>query len=314
MERRYYTIPEAAEQAECTIGDIHHYIQTGQIEAALYSTQRQFFVVMLDQTTGSNIGVGTVYYQGLILPHQGWIRAILENNKIVLSVTASPLELSNLTHYSQDNPFRDNCLPDNIKNWNPERFDMRNQSLMLCPLPRQARTTISAIGDLIDKTLFQFDEYKDKKEAKEFRKDLDGIRYVFNYEKNGNFALNDLRLTKEMLFCLNSDNKLNTENSPNHLDKLPWCDSKQSPSRIDEVLERLVIDHGLKATGQIWKVLINDVANESFVYDRNEAIDQIDDLSLEWLTRSGESKQMKYKTFTNKISDIRGFYITNNLF
>ena len=299
MDRDYYTVPEAAAILDCKPEDIYHLLETNRLAAAVYSKQRKYCITTWDSEEGACIGHGTTYYRGLLLPYQSWIISLIENKEFVLSSTGEPLQTNQLTNYTTENPFLEAYLPSQISKWEPVILENLPNSIELLPFPLQRKTGLSTIAEMIDHHLLKpkEDEPDRKESIKEYRDSMKSIRYSFNYKENGTFTVDDIRLTKEALKSLSAPEE-----------ELPWCNSKKKHTAIDPVIERLYKDGKSKTVKQLWGSLRKDHDSEQFRYDPDEVISVIDAVALEWIITSGIEKQMKYKTFTNKISDIRMYY------
>jgi hypothetical protein len=316
-QRDYHTIQEAAIQIDCSEADIYHWISTNQIEAMLYTDQRQFIATSWNDEKEIWEGNGTVYYRGLLSADSSWIKHLLDHKEIILITQAIPLEPNEYNDYSIQCPLKEEILPEEISAWEPYKFDDIVGFIQLSPFPAQIRNKYSLFSDNLNNVLALIDS---KKSGTVRNNDgIDIPRYYFNYELNGSYVIDDLRLTNAVVERLV---KLADKDSPGvigstktgkaDLGQLPWSESKSKFSEINAIIERLFRDQGNKQCKTLWRALEKDISDEQFRYNIHEIV-TIGLDSLEWKNLSGKLSEMKYKTFCNKISAIRSFYLLKDL-
>lgn len=319
-QRDYYTIEEAASQVGCSVDDIYHWISTKRIEAVLYTNQRQFMATSWNEESQIWEGNGTVDYRGLLSVDSSWITLLLDHDEVILITQAIPLEPNDYSNYSLQCPFQEETLPEDISIWEPYELDDIIEAIQLCPIPTQTRNRFSLLSDSVINTFSSIGliDTNDSK-TKEYKSNIDIPKYDFNYALNGKYTLDDLRLTNfvvERLVQLTKGDKSwtigNTKTGEADLKQLPWCESKSKFREIDAVIERLFRDQGNKQCKILWRALEKDINSELSRYDIHDIV-TIGLDSLDWKNLSGKLSQLKYKTFCDKISAIRGFYSLKDL-
>lgn len=320
-QRDYYTIEEAASQVGSSMDDIYHWLSTNRIEAVLYTNQRRFIATSWNEESQIWEGNGTVNYRGLLSVDSSWITHLLDHDEVILITQAIPLEPNEYSDYSIQCPFLEEILPEEISAWEPYELDDIIDAIQLCPLPTQTRNRFSILSDTVINTISSLglSDTKDPKTA-EYTSNIDIPKYDFNYALNGKYALEDLRLTNAVVDRLAQITKGdkswaigNVKTGEADLDQLPWSESKSKFSEINAIIERLFRDQGNKQCKTLWRALEKDISGELFHYDIHEIV-TIGLDSFEWKNLSGELSEMKYKTFCNKISEIRRFYSLKDLF
>lgn len=316
MERDYYTIKEAAEYLECPESVITHYLETGKIGAVIYSNRRPFLVESYDEEKEEWEGIGVVHYRGLLSIEPHFITSLLDEEEIVLDKRSVPLKPNEYKDFSTEYPFTDNALPPDITSWNPEKSDISIKTVSLIPLPEQSRDKFELFAELTTEI------------SKAFRdKDIDygelksrEYTYHFKYKENGTYLKSDIRLLSKTVSKLNNvinGNgilELDHQGIPtDNLDYLPWCDSLTKPRRIYEVIERVFRNLGNEKAKTLWNALERDHnEREKPLYDPNDIIIEISFPSIDWRTLDGKPVDITFKTFANKISDLRKFYKSIN--
>jgi hypothetical protein len=130
-------------------------------------------------------------------------------------------------------------------------------------------------------------------------------KYNLNYSANGTFRIEDLRISEIDLDKLIKESE--QESQPKEI--LPWCNSKARPRRIDMVIERLFSKNLELPNRKLWNLLKLDHDNDDPVYDIEHIIDGIDSRSLDWAKIDETSRPLSFKSFENRLSDIRKFYL-----
>lgn len=319
-ELDYYNIEQAANHLGCREDELIHFIETDRIEAALLSKQHQYILLDWDEEIENWIGSGTVFYRGLILPHPSWIKSILEKGEIVLNRPVTALNQENLSNHSFHNPFYGELFPEIIATWVSAPLNENLEEIIICPLPTQKPNGLYALHNLTETVQAVAKSYnpnlKDIKPESDYPKPEP---YIFDFEDNGYFELADIRLTLQTVLGLkgilsgdNAPGQESPESAPSsNQNQLSWCKSKKS-SRIDEVFERLFQQNRNSSAKELWKILENDRASDLNTYDINEIIETMD-ISIEWKTQKGRLSELKTRTFDNKLTEIRRFYIRNQL-
>ena len=207
-------------------------------------------------------------------------------------------------------------MPPDIVVWSPEKPDISSESIFLIPLPEQSRDKFDLFSELtteVSKAFrnedIDYEEFKSRK-----------YTYHFKYKENGTYFRNDIRLLNETVSKLNSvinENgilELDHQGLPTeNLDYLPWCDSMKKPRRIYQVIERVFRHLGNQKTKTLWNALERDHnEREKPVYDPNDIIIEISFPTIDWQTLDKKPADITYKTFENKISDLRKFYKSIN--
>ncbi|MBL4571852.1 MAG: hypothetical protein JKY86_02110 [Gammaproteobacteria bacterium] len=316
-QRDYHTIQESAIQIGCSEADIYHWISTNQIEAVVYTDQRQFIATTWNDEKEIWEGNGTVYYRGLLSVDSSWIKHLLDHKEIILITQAIPLEPNEYNDYSFQCPFKEEILPEEISAWEPYKFDDIVEVIQLSPFPAQIRNKYSSISDNLNNVLALINSKYS--ETVRNTDETDIPKYDFNYDFNGSYVIDDLRLTNVIVERLakladkdSSEVFGTTKTGKADLGPLPWSESKSKFSEINAIIERLFRDQGNKQCKTLWRELEKDISDELFRYDIHEIV-TIGLDSLEWKNLSGNLSEMKYKTFCNKISAIRRFYLLKDL-
>lgn len=316
MERDYYTIKEAAEYLNCPENDIYHFLETGKVGAVIYTNRRPFLVESFNEDKNQWEGLGTVHYRGLLSVKPYFITTLLDEGEVILDKRAVPLKPNEYKGFSNKYPFDNDALPPDLAAWSLEKPDIPRKSVFLIPLPEQSRDKFEFISELtteISKAFrnedIDYEEFKSQK-----------YTYHFKYNENGTYLINDIRLLKETVSKLNNvinENgilEFDHQGLPtDNLNYLPWCNSMKKPRRIYEVIERVFRHLGNEKAKTLWNALERDHnENEKPLYDPNDIIIEISFPTIDWQTLDKKSSDIAYKTFENKISDLRKFYKSIN--
>tara|TARA_R110001606_G_scaffold274651_1_gene423064 strand:- start:1529 stop:1849 length:321 start_codon:yes stop_codon:yes gene_type:complete len=87
------------------------------------------------------------------------------------------------------------------------------------------------------------------------------------------------------------------------------CENKANPTNIDKVVERAFISNKSLSSKGIWKLLHREYKGKEKSFDLDQVIEKMDSDCIEWLKKDFETKTLLYKTFENRVSTIRKFYV-----
>lgn len=298
MDRKYYTIVEAGEKIDGSAEDIIHYIETNQLEGRLLVKNKHYLFMHWEPENGL-IARGTFFFSGLLAVDKTWIKQLLDVKKIILNKRANPHYITELRQFSSENPFTSGRLPDGVKNWEglPESELGKKLPYML-PMPAEVISTKHMMAEMLEKiqAIQNTPPTIDKNNVPEFN---------FNFSANGTFIIEDLRISEIDLDKLRKQDKAKSD----EVENLPWCDSKAKSRRIDMVIERLYRINYELPNRKLWHVLEIDCKKENPVYDTEQIIDGMDARALDWAKVDETTRPLTFKSFENRLSDIRRFYV-----
>ncbi|MEH6348365.1 MAG: hypothetical protein V7785_24940 [Bermanella sp.] len=325
IKRLYYTLDQAADSLEkYNIEDLMHFIETDQIPAVIFCKGKKFAAVRKASDKIDWVAHGFCYYSGLLSVHKSWIKSLWEKGSIVLNKASYPLNRQNIQNWSKRYPYKHESLKVGFNAWHPlELHEIPPTELYLIPFAVEG---VSIVG-MIDKFAESISKpsgimingqpvSEPKKEIwKSELKERD--RFAYSFIENGKFTIDDLRLTSEVVERLGvkkssisvggGDSKPSKVES--ELNSLPWNDSQKGGARINEPLERLFRYSPNQPAKNYWRLLREEYEQ----FDPDKVIEQVTNGEIHWYTRSDEPKVMAYKTFENKISNIKKFYRENRI-
>jgi len=275
VNRQYYTIQEAALNADCSEDDIYHFIETDQLQVTLYTKQRQFCVASKN-TNNQFVIHGTAWYRGLISVHNSWIKSLLENGKITLNRIGTPLTLKELAHYTPKFPFSTEKLPDSIEACAPCPItSLSDSKLYLLPAPTEIMDTSHVLKEML---LSLSDKDNPAKRMAKYRESTS--KTVFDFTKNGSFELADMRISEaafeSLSELLNKKDSKHAESPAQTVEanfSLAWCNKKANVRRIDPVIERVYQAFPNAPSSVMWEKLMEDCQHEDSRYDIEGVID-----------------------------------------
>lgn len=298
MDRKYYTVSEAGEKIGGSEGDIYHYIETNQLKGCLLSPSKRYVLMYSEEEKGL-VARGTALFRGLLSVHPSWIKSLIEKESITLTKWATPSLFTDLSHFSSENPYTHEYLPEPINSWLPTPLSgLKKEGLLLLPAPEQ----ITNNSYMFTKALENLEMFKGSESSLPIKSDK-MPQYVFNFKVNGEFKLADLRISE-----LEIDNLLQ-EKQPalEIIEHLPWCSSKARPRRIDMVIERLLRKNPDLPSRKLWSLLEIDYKKDDPVYDTEQIIDGMDSSALDWAKVDENTRPLSFKSFENRLSEIRKF-------
>lgn len=314
MDLEYYKIEQAARKLDCEPDEIEHLLETGKLRAHLYSNAKKFLVIQ--QGTEASSGLGIATYSGLIKFHESYTQPLLHNKKIAITgriVLQSP---ENISQWTQKHPFKSDASLFNIgiNTWAPISTEQvtESNSLLALPLPTESagsmRMAMKALN-MLSKNQPDLSSSETPQDPEQFPE------FSYSYLENGQFDISSLRITQENLDRLTSLIEKNKSqlNALLQESNLPWCDSKEKASRIDRVIERLFSANASKQARAIWLILMADYELDTPAFDTQHVIQAMDEDAIEWLTSEGYESEIRFKSFSNKLSTLRKYYESNNL-
>ncbi|MFM2480348.1 hypothetical protein [Celerinatantimonas sp. YJH-8] len=135
-----------------------------------------------------------------------------------------------------------------------------------------------------------------------------GVKKVYHIEPQSfQVKFSDLGISREALDTLDREVNGESEASAEPLQPEPiaFGNPVNRNHIINQILERLVANHLAATAGKLWLTLQEDIESETFAYDKNEDIRDMDEKALVWIDGYKNERTMSRKTFDNHVSDIR---------
>jgi hypothetical protein len=298
VDSKHYTVSEAGEKIGGSESDIYHYIETNQLKGSLLSPSRRYVLMYSEEEKGL-VARGTALFRGLLSVHPSWIKSLIEQESITLTKWATPSLFTDLSQFSSENPYTHEYLPEPINSWLPTPLSkLKKEGLLLLPAPEQTASN----SYLFTKALENLEMFKDLDPSLPINSDK-MPQYVFKFNVNGAFKLTDLRISELEIDTLLQEKQPALE----IIEHLPWCSSKAKPRRIDMVIERLYRMNPNLPSRKLWHLLEIDYTRDDPLYDIEQIIDGMDSNSLDWAKVDENTRPLTFKSFENRISDIRNF-------
>ncbi|MFT4574414.1 MAG: hypothetical protein ACI85E_001621 [Marinomonas primoryensis] len=313
MDLDYYTLPQAAQKLNESEDVLLHLIQTKKLKALLYSTNRKFIVI--SRSRGEYIGHALCWYRGLVSAHESWIFELLEKSTIVVNVAVHLLENDNISNWVKYHDYKgQDDLQQVFADWTPRKNNSADneQATLAIPYGKEHERVAYQFANMINEIAIPYYEIKNKPISESLKQtSLDkGVRYGYNYQENGTFSLEDLRITHSDLFSI--DTAL-TPSLSRELDKksnhqLPWYDTQKNPHEFHAALEKLFAENRKLS----FKNLLRELEQNTQQYLHPGCTVTID-LNLDWEDKTGKTRTMELVSVEKRISEIRVYYRKNNL-
>lgn len=304
MKLSYYTIEQAARSLECETDELEHFIFTGALKAQLYSNLKMF--VVRRKVEGRHIGTGIAKYEGLVLVRESYLRQLLQKENVVIDSWLGLMQPVNIrTWYEHHGCNEDDFMKAiGISSWEPDKLKkVSEQSVIIAkPFPNERQNPFF----LFSKALETFAENKGEK--LELAAPVQERSYY--YKEHGSFTRDNIRITHYDLeqfrqFQLEQNSQL----EPAHVkNQLLWCKSKRRSTRVDPVIERLFRSNPKASAKILWSMLEHDMETDEPEFDIDQTVRVIEGLALEWNNTNNNVSELMFKTFSNKISELRKFY------
>jgi hypothetical protein len=307
VELNYYTIEQAARKLECMPDEIEHLILTDEIEAQLYSNLKKFIV--LEKVGEQLFGKGIATYEGLIKTRNSYTRQLVQKQKITIDVLVALMQPQNIRNWNKNHHYKsdDFMRTGNIFSWAPYELAQAREPTRLLAIPMLHEGP--GMLNFFNKAL----EAIAKNQGRNTNGDIKlepAPEYSYSFHQHGKYEYAALRITHADLTKYIEARQSSHETMPKIEAEiaLPWCDSKKKHSRIDPVIERLYKSDTAASAKSLWNKLENDYELDEPLLDSNHVIQAMDGLVLDWKNRNKGISELQFKTFSNKISEIRIFY------
>tara|TARA_R110002167_G_scaffold45324_3_gene136215 strand:- start:7728 stop:8681 length:954 start_codon:yes stop_codon:yes gene_type:complete len=315
MNRDYFTLEAASREVNRTEEELLFLVETRALRASLYVKKRKFCVLAKHAETGRANYVGTSVYRGLALISDEDQLDLVEKGKAIVRILI-PTGIVNEAEIDKVNPFKEAIGPCGGIRWRYlEREALDNLTFYLHTFPVEKIKTASLIYKAV-KLFSEFENDSDPSAEKKIHNNdpltEKGLAYSYDITRNGEYSLADLRFRGEDLEKANLFvSKKSTINSTETSDqvRLLWCENKVNPTSIDKVVERAFISNKSLSSKGIWKLLHREYKGKEKSFDLDQVIEKMDSDCIEWLKKDFETKRLLYKTFENKVSTIRKFYV-----
>ena len=311
MDMDYYRLEDAAKATNLSETELRYMIETEQLPVALYSKKRPYIVIGAGAGSDELSCLGVTHYRGIVHPSkqmdiidilesgEGIIKGVLSDKVIPADQITFKFPLSKQGAY--------------YRIWKGEEGYPDAIRFYLIPLPVESETnsiprTASELKETVRDPNGVFTPFLDVLASRYSGKPT----YQYDYAKNGTFCRDDIRLTKKALIA----KKLLASKATNYLTKqsldteeqLAWCSSKARHTQVDRVIERAYLSDPEVQVKVHWNAIKKDSRLPTRKYDSDHIITEVGDDCMYWLTKKGEEKPLSFRTFSNKLAELRRFY------
>lgn len=296
----YYTLSEAQELLSLRETELLFAVEKGELTPVVITASRPMLVVTRSET-GAWTGHATCTYRGPLVMHKQTIKRLLDEERFRLRTsTAIPLEYGDISGWSTDYPFKKQTPHGPIKAWNPRALaELQPYSFGVTPLPREFQPVTNMFGDMLAKMAAVSPEMNEVYRETTLQNGpkpagLDTLE--LDFDSRSAFSREDLRIPKSEI-----DKRLNltTKASPNSLP------AEERENQLHDLIYRvLAANPGIKAKAA-WRLIEEDHALESPVYDSDDIIEVIDTDSIQWRSRYGKSQSLAWGSFQTLLPRLR---------
>ena len=316
LKRDYYTIEETANSiGGYSLNDIYHFIETRKIKPALYTAKRRYIAVTWDTKSRQLTAHATCLYQGLLQTHNDNIDNLLDKGIITLRTASKPLSPDNISHWDARYPYKNKKPNLAFLTWHscPSiNESILKESIYLIPFATERKSLLRAFQEALEISAKTSTIASDllKKNQLVNNEASETQNYTYNFQENGTFSKDSLRLTQENIATL-TDKKKTINNPIKHISEepSPWSTSKKGGDLINEKIEHTYRQNHTEPTTQLWRKM-ETLYNENHF---DSVIDRITPDEISWVSRKKVEKITTYNAFEKKVSQIRVFYRKNNI-
>lgn len=303
MEMDYFNLEDAARVTGCRESELLYLVENEKLLASLWSKKREYCVLIKSdnpEQKGFSF-VGTTSYRGILHVPFPILHDVIESGQaqVKLCICREGISAEDIQF---TNPFKSPKGPFN--GWKKLESPQNQRFQFLYPLPTESETLNSQLSRMVQSTQASLPESQN-----EIKAILDPLAsmgngdpvYRYDYSVNATFLTGNIRFTRQ---SLERAGLLEVKKVQNNV-KLSWCESNGRHTPMDKVLERLFIGNPKKVNKELWKELQKADGNGENRYDTDAIIIAMGGDSIDWFDKDGSSKQLKFKTFKNKLSGIR---------
>ncbi len=304
-----YPLTEASEILGMSLTELKYHIETGDIQAVLYTKPRR---MLLFGNMGFNqwIGCATCEYRGHLKVKQHHISTLLDNEPVTLGQDSGRLlDASGIRYLSNHYPYCGELPLLPIKEWKSfpkEEILQRALKVSATPLPIEKEPAMKSLADTVKAATSTIGN-PEITSAFSGILSYSGPNYVLDLNENSVFSPDDLRIpTSEVnQFLAKQKSKAQEKRLIESVKASSPRSSGKRENQLHTLMERILIKFPKASTKEVWKIIEQEVESDDPVFDTDRILRQVDADCIEWCSRYGAECSMSWSAFGTRLSKIR---------